>query len=849
MKKKSFITSALSLFIFIITGINSNAQQQRTFTEGTEAQSLSNRSVPIVTPSALKPARSHYRTYDGTNNNLGTAAKQLWGSVNIQLFRELPPAYGSSDPKNAMNGTSRPSPREISNVLIDEPVTQFSSRDLSAFNYVWGQFLDHDMTLTPSANIESVPITLPLNETVFTEPIPFTRSQIRPGTGVTNKRQQTNLNTSWIDGSLVYGQDSLTAAWMRSHVNGKMRTSGGVSQLTLTEWNFPNNPDDAIADVTTSSNASQTVHTTGGTSALTFSVNGVTTRAAWCTGWNNGSGLKAWEIQLSTLGYSNLKLSSKQQGSNTGPRNFAIEYKIGAAGAWTPLGIPVTLTTGTWNGPTSFVLPAACANQPLVYIHWIMTSNTAINLGTVASGGSSRIDNINISGDSPGNFLPWNTITGEYADAIDQTAPGMANDGGHTIKTFVAGDVRASEHPGLLGLHTIFVREHNRFCDLLVAQGKTNDESNYQTARKYVGALIQAITYQEFLPAVGVTLSPYTQYKGAVRPDIMNTFATAGYRIGHTMVADEIALRDNNCDTVDPGAFDLIEAFWVPQLVVDQGLEPFLKGFSTHKQYETDNKINDVLRNFLFGSPNDSVRFGIDLGSLNIQRGRDHGLPDYNTARLFYTGSAAVNFSDITSDPVKAADLQTLYGNVGNIDLWVGILAEDRLPNKSVGTTMHAMLKSQFEKLRDGDYYYYLHDPWLTSNYRNQIINTTLADVIQRNTSLTSLQSNVFFIDPCPGEDGEDRISASANDNVNAADFKIYPNPANDIVNVDINTLDGPCTIKVFSTNRQLLKTVNTVAGQKTVQLNTSDFTNGLYVINISTGKGLTSLKFVKMEE
>ena len=105
-------------------------------------------------------------------------------------------------------------------------------------------------------------------------------------------------------------------------------------------------------------------------------------------------------------------------------------------------------------------------------------------------------------------YLPWNTVTGEYADAIDVTAPGMANDGGHTTKTFVAGDVRASEHPGLLSLHTIFMKEHNRLCDLLVAQGQTNDETNYQTARKYVGALIQAITYQEFLPAIGVDFKP-----------------------------------------------------------------------------------------------------------------------------------------------------------------------------------------------------------------------------------------------------------------------------------------------------------------------------------------------------
>ncbi len=844
--KKPIITSVLFFSLLVLTGFNSKAQQ-RTFTEGTEVQSFGNRSIPAAHPSALKPARSHNRSYDGTNNNLGTAAKQLWGSVNIPLFRELPPVYGSGDPKNAMNGAGRPSAREISNVLIDEPVTQFNSRDLSAFNYVWGQFLDHDMSLTPGDNIESVPISLPANETVFTEPIPFTRSQIRSGTGVTNKRQQSNIQTSWIDGSMIYGTDSVSAAWMRLHVNGKMRTSGGVSQAALAEWNFPNNPDDAIEDIGIAANAAQTIHTTGGTSALTFSVTGVTTRAAWCTGWNSGMLVKAWEIQLSTLGYNNLKLSSKQQGSSTGPRDFAIEYKIGAAGTWTPLGIGVTLNTGGWNGPTNLVLPAASANQPSVYIHWIMTSNTAINAGAVASGGSSRIDNINISGDLPGTFLPWNTVTGEFADAIDVTAPGMANDGGHTTKTFVAGDVRASEHPGLLSLHTLFVREHNRFCDLLVAQGKTDDESNYQTARKYVGALIQAITYQEFLPAIGVTLNPYTQYSGVVRPDIMNTFATAGYRIGHTMVADEIALRDNNCDTVEPGAFDLIEAFWNPQLVVDFDLEPFLKGNATHKQYETDNKINDVLRNFLFGSPNDSVRFGIDLGSLNIQRGRDHGLPDYNTVRQFYTGVAAVNFSDITSDPVKALELQTLYGTIGNIDLWVGILAEDLLPNKSVGTTMHAMLKSQFEKLRDGDYYYYLHDPWLTANYRNQVINTTLADVIQRNTSLTSLQSNVFFIDPCPGEDGEDRIVSENNNGEVSVAFKAYPNPVNDVVNIDISNNDEPCLIRLFTVNGTLVKEIRTSAGQNTVQIDSRDFSNGLYIINIFTGKEMKSLKFVKM--
>ena len=75
---------------------------------------------------------------------------------------------------------------------------------------------------------------------------------------------------------------------------------------------------------------------------------------------------------------------------------------------------------------------------------------------------------------------------------------------------------------------------------------------------------------------------------------------------------------------------ELVEVFWNPELVATYGVDIDIKGASSHDQYETDTKINDVLRNFLFGNPNNPVRFGIDLGSLNILRGRDHGLPDDN---------------------------------------------------------------------------------------------------------------------------------------------------------------------------------------------------------------------------
>ena len=177
---------------------------------------------------------------------------------------------------------------------------------------------------------------------------------------------------------------------------------------------------------------------------------------------------------------------------------------------------------------------------------------------------------------------------------------------------------------------------------------------------------------------------------------------------------------------------------------LDYGIDIFIKGASSHDQYETDTKINDVLRNFLFVSPNDPVRFGIDLGSLNIQRGRDHGLPDYNTARLVLYRKCCQEFSDISPVDSIARALRKLYGSVNNVDLWIGILAEQHLPNKSVGRTMNAMLKSQFEKLRDGDYYFFLNDPYLPNQIRNQVRNTSIFRRYKRNTNLTNILANAF---------------------------------------------------------------------------------------------------------
>ena len=374
---------------------------------------------------------------------------------------------------------------------------------------------------------------------------------------------------------------------------------------------------------------------------------------------------------------------------------------------------------------------------------------------------------------SENGFLPCNTITGNCSDPIDTLAPfmvGNENDCGNFQKIFVAGDVRANEQPGLLAFHTLFMREHNLVCDELLNQGFTEDEVIYQKAKRIVIGKFQAIVYNELLPALGVHLDAYSGYDEDMKPDIYSVFSTAAFRLGHTMVMDNLLLLDNNCQPVISntgcgpvdgdcscytndvnvnGIANIKNVFFHPSFVKNTGIEPILKGLNVQTQQEIDAKVVNALRNFLFGAPGSG---GLDLAALNIQRGRDHGLPDYNTVRQYFTGQSISNFSEITNDANLQAALATAYNNVNDIDLFVGLLAEEHLTNSSVGITLHAILKDQFTRLRNCDRYFYKIDPMLSDNERAKIKNTRFSDLIKRNSSLNNISNNVFYSRKCSND-------------------------------------------------------------------------------------------------
>lgn len=508
-----------------------------------------------------------YRSIDGSGNNI---VNPSWGAAGTQLMRRA--AIDYEDGMAMMGGMDRPNPRVISNTIVDTAgVRIINDRLMSAMVHVWGQFIDHDIGLTPGNGTEMMPIPIPMGDPYFDPEgngnafIMTTRSVYDESTGdsLGNPRQQMNIITTWIDGSMVYGSDEDKASKLRSHIGGRL--------------------------------------------------------------------------------------------------------KIGVDG----------------------LLP------------------------------------INNLANFPEGIVP---MDGGGLVPVDQC--------------YAAGDIRANENVELTSLHTLFVREHNHVADRIAAANPTlDDEAIYQEARAWVIAEIQAITYNEWLPALlGNTPELTTgNYNPTLNPGLINEFSSAAFRLGHSLLGDGVEfLDDSGAPMAEPMPLSMV--FFNPPVVAQHGIEPILKYLASDAASELDNKIVDGVRNFLFGRPGAG---GLDLACLNIMRGRDHGLASYKQARRAFGMPMLTSFSQITSNVELQAKLEELYGDVNDIDLWVGLLAEDHLSHGSVGPTLRAILIEQFVRLRRADRYWY--ERVYSGRKLDALRSTTLAKVIRRNTSLENVQDNVFF--------------------------------------------------------------------------------------------------------
>lgn len=319
---------------------------------------------------------------------------------------------------------------------------------------------------------------------------------------------------------------------------------------------------------------------------------------------------------------------------------------------------------------------------------------------------------------------------------------------------FLAGDVRANEQTALTAMHTLFVREHNRLAGEIKAANPTfNDEKIYQEARKLVGAMIQAVTYNEFLPMILGDGAPgaYTGYDKTVNPGIVNEFSGAAYRFGHSMLSETLLRLDANGEVIAAGNLPLAQAFFNPSHILDPnngGIEPILRGLSRQTAQEVDPMVIDAVRNLLFGPPG----FGFDLAALNMQRGRDHGLPGYNDLRAILLGVdkfTGWDDPDIDFLPGVKEALMAAYASIDDVDLWIGGLGESHVDDGMMGELFSAILIDQFERLRTGDRFWFengLFEP----EWMDFVQGSTLRDIVMRNTTIGTMQVSAFLV-PEPG--------------------------------------------------------------------------------------------------
>uniref|UniRef100_A0A671FLI2 Thyroid peroxidase n=1 Tax=Rhinolophus ferrumequinum TaxID=59479 RepID=A0A671FLI2_RHIFE len=317
---------------------------------------------------------------------------------------------------------------------------------------------------------------------------------------------------------------------------------------------------------------------------------------------------------------------------------------------------------------------------------------------------------------------------------------------------FLAGDSRASEVPSLTALHTLWLREHNRLASSLKALNPHwSADTTYQEARKGLACSPFSVLGPE---AVRQHVGPYQGYDAAVDPTVSNVFSTAAFRFGHATVHPLVRRLDARFqEHPDLPQLPLQDTFFSPwRLLKEGGLDPLVRGLLARpaKLQVQDQLMNDELTERLFVLSSSGT---FDLASLNLQRGRDHGLPGYNEWREFCGLARLQTRADLSSAMASgsmADRLLDLYKHPDNIDVWLGGLAEALLPGARTGPLFACLIGRQMKALRNGDWFWWENSHVFTEAQRRELQRHSLSRVICDNTGLPRVPADAFRLGTFP---------------------------------------------------------------------------------------------------
>ena len=214
------------------------------------------------------------------------------------------------------------------------------------------------------------------------------------------------------------------------------------------------------------------------------------------------------------------------------------------------------------------------------------------------------------------------------------------------------------------------------------------------------------------------------------------------------MIPNHLANRDKNYK--DRQQFTLDKVFFNSSVFNGDAsfMENTLRGQIIEPANAFDGGFNEAFKTALFNEE-------LDLLSLNIQRGREHGLAGYNRYRevcASLSGYESVNnFDQLTNDgyltPGDVGKLKKVYKNVDDIDLFVGGMLEKSEGDALVGPVFKCIIGDQFIRLKEGDRFWYENDDPQTRFTRDQLLSikqTSMARIVCDNSDIDEIQPVVF---------------------------------------------------------------------------------------------------------
>ncbi|XP_055548421.1 chorion peroxidase-like [Wyeomyia smithii] len=203
-----------------------------------------------------------------------------------------------------------------------------------------------------------------------------------------------------------------------------------------------------------------------------------------------------------------------------------------------------------------------------------------------------------------------------------------------------------------------------------------NDETLFQETRRIIGAELQHIVFNEYLPKVigphfikkyklNVSKGHSSVYNSEINPSITSEFSSAAFRFGHSTVPSRLELPRSVVDTH--------KTFFDPSPMRNpEFLDHLFQGILSQPMQKVDGKFSHSITWFL--NSREGHRFGKDLVSINIQRGRDHAVQPYNQYLRLSGKPMKRNFKEFDSN--SGSKLHHLYDSPDDVDLYVGGILE-----------------------------------------------------------------------------------------------------------------------------------------------------------------------------